>query len=52
MPIEIQQSLQKKGHELKIWPSMGASQAIQLRNGKLVHVAEPRVIVQNQHKAQ
>jgi gamma-glutamyltranspeptidase / glutathione hydrolase len=52
MPIEIQQSLQKKGHELKIWPSMGASQAIQLRNGKLVPVAEPRVILQNQQKAE
>jgi gamma-glutamyltranspeptidase/glutathione hydrolase len=50
MPIEIQQALQKKGHDLKIWPSMGASQAIQLRDGKLVPVAEPRVILQNQQK--
>jgi len=50
MPAEIQQALQKKGHELKIWPSMGASQAIQLRDGKLVPVAEPRVILQNQRK--
>jgi gamma-glutamyltranspeptidase/glutathione hydrolase len=50
MPIEIQQALQKKGHDLKIWPSMGASQAIQLRDGKLVPVAEPRVILQNQKK--
>lgn len=48
MPAEIQQALQKKGHELKVWPRMGASQAIQLRNGKLVPVAEPRVILQNQ----
>ncbi len=48
MPIEIQQALQKKGHDLKIWPTMGASQAIQLRDGKLVPVAEPRVILQNQ----
>ncbi len=47
MPVEIQQALRKKGHELKIWPSMGASQAIQLRDGKLVPVAEPRVILQN-----
>jgi gamma-glutamyltranspeptidase/glutathione hydrolase len=50
MPAEIQQALQKKGHDLKIWPSMGASQAIQLRDGKLVPVAEPRVILQNQRK--
>ncbi|WP_331345275.1 gamma-glutamyltransferase [Cellvibrio sp. UBA7661] len=50
MPVEIQQALQKKGHDLKIWPSMGASQAIQLRDGKLVPVAEPRVILQNQKK--
>jgi gamma-glutamyltranspeptidase/glutathione hydrolase len=50
MPVEIQQALQKKGHELKVWPSMGASQAIQLRDGKLVPVAEPRVILQNQQK--
>ncbi|WP_062064296.1 gamma-glutamyltransferase [Cellvibrio sp. OA-2007] len=50
MPVEIQQALQKKGHELKIWPSMGASQAIQLRDGKLVPVAEPRVILQNSTK--
>jgi gamma-glutamyltranspeptidase/glutathione hydrolase len=48
MPIEIQQALQKKGHDLKIWPTMGASQAIQLRDGKLVPVAEPRVILQNE----
>jgi gamma-glutamyltranspeptidase/glutathione hydrolase len=47
MPAEIQQSLKQKGHELKIWPSMGASQAIQLRDGKLVPIAEPRVIEQN-----
>lgn len=50
MPVEIQQALQQKGHELKIWPSMGASQAIQLRNGKLVPVAEPRVIQQNKNE--
>lgn len=47
MPTDIQQALQKKGHDLKIWPRMGASQAIQLREGKLVPVAEPRVILQN-----
>lgn len=50
MPAEIQQSLKQKGHELKIWPSMGASQAIQLRDGKLVPIAEPRVIEQNNKK--
>lgn len=50
MPIEIQQALQKKGHDLKVWPRMGASQAIQLRDGKLVPAAEPRVILQNQEK--
>ena len=50
MPVEIQQALQKKGHDLKIWPRMGASQAIQLRDGKLIPAAEPRVILQNQQK--
>ena len=50
MPIEIQQALQKKGHNVKIWPSMGASQAIYLHDGKLVPVAEPRVILQNQKR--
>ena len=47
MPENVQQSLKQKGHELKIWARMGASQAIQLRDGKLVPVAEPRVISQN-----
>ena len=47
MPDSLQQSLKQKGHELKIWPSMGATQVIQLRDGKLVPVAEPRVIAQN-----
>jgi gamma-glutamyltranspeptidase/glutathione hydrolase len=48
MPAAIQQSLKDKGHELKIWPSMGASQAIELRDGKLVPTAEPRVMKQNE----
>ncbi|RYY76529.1 MAG: gamma-glutamyltransferase [Gammaproteobacteria bacterium] len=47
MSDAVQQSLKQKGHELKIWPTMGATQAIQLRDGKLVPVAEPRVIAQN-----
>jgi gamma-glutamyltranspeptidase/glutathione hydrolase len=50
MPAEIQQSLKQKGHALKVWPSMGASQAIELQNGKLVPVTEPRVIKQNSEK--
>ena len=50
MPVDTQQTLKKKGHELKVWPSMGASQAIQLRDGKLIPAAEPRVIKQNQPK--
>lgn len=48
MPSAIQQSLKDKGHELKIWPSMGASQAIELRDGKLVPTADPRVMKQNE----
>jgi gamma-glutamyltranspeptidase/glutathione hydrolase len=48
MPAAIQQSLKDKGHELKIWPSMGASQAIELLDGKLVPTAEPRVMNQNE----
>jgi gamma-glutamyltranspeptidase/glutathione hydrolase len=47
MPEALKESLKQKGHDLKIWPSMGATQAIQLRDGKLVPVAEPRVISQN-----
>ena len=47
MPEAIKESLKQKGHDLKIWPSMGAAQAIQLRDGKLVPVAEPRVISKN-----
>jgi len=50
MPLEIQQALKQKGHDLKIWQSMGASQAIELRDGKLVPIAEPRVIKQNAEK--
>ena len=44
MPDMVRKALEQKGHEVKIWPSMGASQIIQLRDGKLVPVAEPRVM--------
>lgn len=47
MPEPIQQSLKAKGHELEIWPTMGALQAIQLRGGKLVPTTETRVISHN-----
>lgn len=47
MPTMVQNALKQKGHSLKVWPSMGASQAIQLRDGKLVPVAEPRVVLKN-----
>lgn len=47
MPVMVQQALRQKGHLLKVWPSMGASQAIQLRDGKLIPVAEPRVVKKN-----
>ncbi|MET0355480.1 MAG: gamma-glutamyltransferase, partial [Cellvibrio sp.] len=50
MPQALQDSLKQKGHELKILPIIGASQAIQLRDGKLVPVAEPRVISQNNNQ--
>lgn len=50
MPADIQQALKQKGHDLKVWPSMGASQAIEWRDGKLIPVAEPRVIKQNSEK--
>lgn len=43
MPEMVRKALEQKGHEVKIWPSMGASQIIQLRDGKLIPVAEPRV---------
>jgi len=45
----IQDSLKEKGHELRVWPSMGATQLIQMRAGKLHPVAEPRVQKQNTH---
>ncbi|MDZ4262711.1 MAG: gamma-glutamyltransferase, partial [Pseudomonadota bacterium] len=47
MPVMVQQALRQKGHLLKVWPSMGASQAIQLRDGKLIPIAEPRVVKKN-----
>lgn len=47
MPQPVQEALQEKGHDLKVWSRMGASQAIELRDGKLIPVAEPRVIEQN-----
>lgn len=47
MPDPVKQALRAKGQELNIWPSMGASQAIQLRDGKLVPVTDPRVIERN-----
>jgi gamma-glutamyltranspeptidase / glutathione hydrolase len=47
MHEDIQQSLKAKGHDLKIWPSIGAAQVIQLQNGKLVPSSEPRIILQN-----
>lgn len=43
MPDMVRKSLEQRGHNVKIWPSMGASQIIQLRDGKLIPVAEPRV---------
>ncbi len=43
MPVMVRNALEQKGHEVKVWPSMGASQIIQLRDGKLIPVAEPRV---------
>lgn len=40
----VRNALVQKGHEIKLWPNMGASQIIQLREGKLIPVAEPRVV--------
>ncbi len=50
MPDNVQQTLKQKGHDLKIWQTMGASQAIQLIDGKLVPTAEPRVILRNSQR--
>ncbi len=44
MPDMVRQSLKQKGHNISVWPSIGASQIIQLRDGKLVPAAEPRVM--------
>lgn len=44
MHEQVRNALVQKGHEVKLWPNMGFSQIIQLRDGKLVPVAEPRVI--------
>lgn len=43
MPDMVRKALAQKGHTINVWPSMGASQIIQLRDGKLVPVAEPRI---------
>ncbi len=40
---ELKKSLQSVGHQLKIWPPFGATQAIVLKNGKLLAEAEPRI---------
>jgi gamma-glutamyltranspeptidase/glutathione hydrolase len=50
MPAAIQQSLKQKGHDLKLWPSMGATQVIEWRDGKLHPVSEPRVVVEGSAK--
>jgi gamma-glutamyltranspeptidase/glutathione hydrolase len=47
MDKKLQEELTGLGHELRIWPSMGASQIIQLRDGRLYPYAEPRVIKRN-----
>lgn len=44
MPETIQRALREKGHDLQLWPSMGATQLIELRDGKLHPVSEPRVV--------
>lgn len=46
MPEKVKNSLIKRGHELKIWSSMGTAQAIQLREGKLHPATDPRIIEQ------
>ena len=46
MPEKTKNSLIKRGHELKIWSSMGTAQAIQLRDGKLHPATDPRIIDQ------
>lgn len=46
MPEKIKTSLIKRGHELKVWSSMGTAQAIQLREGKLHPATDPRIIEQ------
>lgn len=48
MPEAIQQALRSKGHDIKVWPAMGVTQAIQLRDGKLYPVTDPRIIEQAQ----
>lgn len=50
MDEKLQAELTKLGHELRVWPSMGASQIIQLREGRLHPYAEPRVIKRNENK--
>lgn len=50
MPLATQKALRKKGHDIKVWPSIGATQVIQLREGKLYPVAEPRVVLRNAQK--
>jgi gamma-glutamyltranspeptidase/glutathione hydrolase len=44
MPEAVQHALRQKGHDLQLWPSMGATQLIELRAGKLHPITEPRVV--------
>lgn len=42
------QALASKGHQLKPLGNFGATQAIELRNGRFLPVTEPRLILRNQ----
>jgi gamma-glutamyltranspeptidase / glutathione hydrolase len=47
VPLDVQQSLIAKGHELQSIGSFGGTQAIGLENGEFKPVTEPRVIERN-----
>ena len=47
MKEEVKEALEKMGHDVHIWGTFGATQAIALNNGEFSAVSEPRIIEKN-----
>ncbi len=49
IPLDVRESLQKRGHELRNSGSFGGTQAISIRNGEFQAVTEPRILERNKN---